>query len=46
MKTKFIYLIVCLILVFCAGCGETIRGMNKDAHRVGRGFRTIFVADE
>jgi predicted small secreted protein len=43
--------IICLLLLlllfaFSSGCGETVRGMSKDAHRMGRGAKTIFVADE
>jgi predicted small secreted protein len=45
---KIIYLSFALFLlfVFCSGCGETVRGMSKDASRVGRGTKTIFVSDE
>lgn len=48
MKTKVIFLLgaMCFVIIFCTGCGETVRGMGKDAHRIGQGVRTVFVADE
>lgn len=48
MNRKILYLLTIVLLEFivCSGCGETVRGMNKDAHRIGRGTKTIFVADE
>lgn len=47
MKVKFLYVMITIFLcIFCSGCGETVRGMSKDAHRIGKGTKTIFVADE
>lgn len=49
MKKKLFLPTLVLLMVgaiLCAGCGETVRGMGKDAHRIGRGTKTIFVADE
>lgn len=40
------FTVILAILLFCAGCGETVRGASKDAHRIGKGVRTVFVADE
>lgn len=43
---KFIILFV--LAGFCAalaGCGETISGVGKDASRMGRGVKTIFIRD-
>jgi len=39
-------ILVVNILILCAGCGETVDGMGKDAHRIGKGMKTVFVADE
>ncbi len=38
---------VCLLLVVVClqGCGETLRGIGKDVHRMGRGVKMIFVSD-
>ncbi len=41
-----LFLILLFAFIFCAGCGETVKGMSKDAQRVGRGTKTIFVSDE
>lgn len=37
---------VCLLLTILAGCGETVRGIWRDSQRVGRGVKTIFIADD
>ncbi|MBI3313038.1 MAG: entericidin [Candidatus Omnitrophica bacterium] len=31
------------IVAGLVGCGETLRGIGRDASRVGRGIKTIFV---
>lgn len=48
MVKKYFYLIMIIFLeiIFSSGCGETVQGVSKDAHRIGRGVRTIFVSDE
>lgn len=48
MNMKICYLLITVFLgiVFCSGCGETVRGIGKDAHRIGQGTKTIFVSDE
>lgn len=43
---KFITLLI--LTVFCAalaGCGETVSGVGKDASRIGKGVKTIFIRD-
>lgn len=40
--TFFILVIFCITLV---GCGETISGVGKDASRIGKGVKTIFIKD-
>ena len=36
---------ILLLVVFLAGCGETVSGMVKDTRRIGSGVRQVFVAD-
>ncbi|MBN1353186.1 MAG: hypothetical protein JW994_00755 [Candidatus Omnitrophica bacterium] len=44
MKHKVRLLLVLLLLMFIlSACGETINGVTKDAKRVGKGIRTIFI---
>lgn len=43
MKLKNIFIFVMVMLVL-AGCGETIRGVGRDASRVWYGTKTIFGA--
>ena len=41
-------MVLMVLLSFCSiviGCGETMGGIGKDATRMGRGIRTIFVKD-
>jgi len=49
MRPLYIRLMIMLSLAFfCAGlsgCGETFQGVKKDATRMGRGVRTIFIRD-
>ena len=35
-----------LLIVFLAGCGETVNGMIKDTKRIGTGVKKVFVRDE
>ncbi len=34
-----------ILFLQLSGCGETVHGVKKDAHRMGRGIRTIFIRD-
>ena len=36
---------ILLLVVFLAGCGETVTGMVKDTRRIGSGVRQVFVSD-
>lgn len=46
MKNKLaIILVLVTVSAILSGCGETMRGLGKDFHRVGRGVKTIFVSD-
>jgi len=35
---------VIVLTLALSGCGETIKGMAKDASRVGKGVKTIFTS--
>jgi predicted small secreted protein len=35
---------ITLLLQLC-GCGETLHGIGKDAQRMGKGVKTIFIRD-
>ena len=32
-------------IISFTGCGETIRGIGRDAGRIGHGVKTIFISD-
>ena len=36
---------VSITLLQLAGCGETVQGIGKDAQRMGKGIKTIFIRD-
>ena len=36
---------VTMLALQLAGCGETLQGVSKDAQRMGKGVKTIFVRD-
>lgn len=42
-KKRFYWMAVVILGLFIlSGCGETIRGVGRDAMRVGKGVKTIF----
>ena len=44
--TKAIFVALLFIVCFqMSGCGETVQGVRKDAQRMGKGIRTIFIRD-
>lgn len=45
-KAILLWAFIIVLCISCVGCGETVRGVSRDAHRVGKGVRTIFVAEE
>ena len=49
MKSSFIkavYVLFLLVIIAqLCGCGETLQGIGKDARRVGKGVKTIFIRD-
>ena len=46
MKRYFaLFMLLIFVSVVLAGCGETISGVGKDASRIGKGVKTIFVRD-
>ena len=39
-------IVIALLIIFCmtlVGCGETVSGVGKDASRIGKGVKTIFI---
>ncbi|MDP3920320.1 MAG: hypothetical protein Q8R76_05895 [Candidatus Omnitrophota bacterium] len=47
VKARFFISSAMLIAVFMvvAGCGETVRGIGRDASRIGHGVKTVFISD-
>ncbi|MFQ5952000.1 MAG: hypothetical protein ACE5JK_01160 [Candidatus Omnitrophota bacterium] len=44
---KILRLIALLVLVlFLAGCGETIRGAVEDTTRIGEGVHKVFISEK
>jgi len=44
-RAAVIVLLLVLLSLTATGCGETFNGISKDAQRVGKGVKTIFVRD-
>lgn len=44
MKTIYKFAAIILLFIFIAGCGETVRGVGKDASRIWYGTKTIFIS--
>jgi len=44
MKRITAFVLLTWFVVMASGCGETIRGIGRDATRVMHGTRTIFVS--
>ena len=43
---KLIFSVLLFMLALqLSGCGETFHGVGKDARRVGKGVKTIFIRD-
>ena len=38
--------VLLVMMVIAAGCGETISGIGKDAKRIGKGVKTVFIREE
>jgi len=45
MKILILIIILISFSITLFGCGETISGVSKDAKRMGRGVKTIFIRD-
>ena len=39
-------LFLVFVTLFIAGCGETFSGVGKDARRIGKGVKTVFIREE
>lgn len=46
MKNIFLLLLLLVIVTYLSGCGETVSGIGKDAGRIGKGVKTIFIRGE
>ena len=46
MKKTLLLLILAIIGMYLAGCGETVSGIGKDAGRIGKGVKTVFIREE
>ncbi len=43
---KLVFTVFLVTVMFqLSGCGETVSGIGKDARRIGKGVKTIFVRD-
>ena len=45
MKKIVIMILLAAFVLSAIGCGSTASGLGKDARRIGRGVKTIFVRD-
>ncbi len=45
MRKSLSIIALLIIVIFLAGCGETLNGMGKDTRRIGKGIKTVFVRD-
>ncbi|MFC1548508.1 hypothetical protein ACFL5E_00960 [Candidatus Omnitrophota bacterium] len=45
MKRFVSFVSLLLLVVFLAGCGETVNGAIKDTKRMGTGVKKIFIRD-
>ena len=43
-KFKILAALMALAML-ASGCGETISGIGKDAKRIGKGVKTVFIRD-
>jgi predicted small secreted protein len=46
MKKALLSLLLVAFGLSLLGCGETVSGIGKDACRVGRGVKMIFIREE
>ena len=42
-STGLLLALIFLTTLILTGCGETISGIGKDASRIGKGVKTIFI---
>ena len=45
MRNYLMPVALLLVVVFLAGCGETLNGMVKDTKRIGSGVKKVFIRD-
>jgi predicted small secreted protein len=46
VKKIFLALVLISFCVASTGCGETISGIGKDVSRMGKGIKTVFIAED
>ncbi len=46
MKKSLLILSLIVIGAYLSGCGETFSGIGKDASRIGKGVKTVFIREE
>jgi predicted small secreted protein len=46
MKKMLAILLLAAFSVCLLGCGETVHGIGKDASRIGKGVKTIFIREQ
>lgn len=45
LKKLVVTVFLAAVMFQLAGCGETISGIGKDASRIGKGVKTIFIRE-
>lgn len=45
MNKNIFFLILAVICIAAIGCGETVSGISKDANRISKGVKTVFIRD-
>jgi len=41
-----LFIAIFIVALFTAGCGETVSGLGKDARRIGKGVKTVFIRED
>jgi predicted small secreted protein len=45
LKRLILGIFLVMVIFQLSGCGETLQGITKDATRMGKGVKTIFIRD-
>jgi len=46
VRTVSVFLVLFVLAAFLAGCGAAVSGIGKDASRIWRGGKMIFVSED